>query len=900
MNRPFLRPLLAVGVFLFVAAALPAQAVTPDQAQQLLQNRPDLLNQLRQRLMSSGLSPDQIRARLRAQGYPDNLLDQYLGSGGGTGSGTGGATDPTGASAGGALGGALSGGAAAGAINGAGRNGALPTSDVFSALRELGIADSSDFDFPGDTNRVKRLTGDSLQTPFDTTLDIRIPTDVRGRDGRRLTPYEQYLYLRADSIQRDSGLKVFGMELFSSRNQTQFDANLAGPVDPSYRLGPGDRLVLILTGDVEQAYTLDVTREGFVVIPQVGQINVANLTLAQLEDLLYTRLGRSYSGVRRGANATTRFSISVAKLRSNQVFVVGEVARPGSYRVSAAGTALTALYAAGGATMNGSLRAIQIRRNGHTVVSIDLYDYLLRGDASRDTRLLNGDIVFVPVHTGRVRVIGEVTRPGTFELGTTGSLSDIVRGAGGLLPTAARSRIQIERLTPMRDRTRPGSDRAVVDISATESGEFPAMTLVDGDVVRVLKVADRVRDRVVMRGNVFTPGLIGLTRGMRLSDAIRKAGGLKPDTYLGQVLITRLNSDSTRSQLRATLADTLGSVVNDPVLQEEDEVRIFGRSEFRPLRFVAVTGAVRRSGRYPYRDGMTMRDLVLLAGGVQESALLTEAEIARMPATRADGATATTMRVAMDSSYLFERAPDGRYAGPPGLQSAAGGAKDVVLLPYDNVLVLRQPDWDLQRTVFVGGEVKFPGSYTLVKKSERLSDLLQRAGGLTTEAYADGVNFTRRRNRVGRIGVDLPSVLKSAQDQDNIILFDGDSITIPRYDAVVRVDGAVNSPTALPFVNGKDMQYYIRAAGGGRLDADLPRTYVTQPNGRVDAVSRRFLFPDGQPTPRAGAIVTVPKRDRTERQDNLAARTQTASIIATFATVLASLATIIIQLRKLP
>ncbi len=888
MNRNFLRPLLAVGVFLFLAAVLPAQAVSPQQAQQMLQNRPDLLNQLRQRIGGSGLSPDQIRARLRAQGYPDNLLDSYLQGEGRSGSA--GTSDPT-------TGGATTGtGTGAAAGMGAG-NAGLPNSDVFSALRELGIADSSDFDFPGDTTRTRRLTGDSLQTPFDSTLDSRIPTDVRGRDGRKLTPYEQYLYLRSDSIQRDSGLKVFGMDLFSQRNASQFDANLAGPVDPSYRLGAGDRLVLILTGDVEQAYTLDVTREGFVVIPQVGQISVANMTLAQLEDLLYTRLGRSYSGIRRGANATTRFSISVARLRSNQIFVVGEVSRPGSYRVSAAGTALTALYAAGGPTMNGSLRAVQIRRNGRTVGTIDLYDYLLRGDASRDARLLNGDIVFVPVHTGRVRVLGEVNRPGTYEVGTSGSLAEIVRAAGGLLPTAARSRIQVERLTPMRDRTRPGSDRAVLDVSGNDGADVPALALVDGDVVRVFKVADRVRNRVTIRGNVFTPGAVGLTTGMRLSEALRKAGGLKPDTYLGQVLIARLNSDSTRSQLRAVLADTLGTVSNDPTLQEEDEIRVFSRSEFRPVRYVAITGAVRRSGRYPFREGMTMRDLVLLAGGLQESALLTDAEIARMPKTRVDGLTASTMRVPMDSSYLFERGSDGRYAGPPGLPGAASGSSDVVLQSYDNVLILRQPDWELQRTVYVGGEVKFPGSYTLVKKSERLSDVVLRAGGLTSEAYADGVNFTRRRNRVGRIGVDLPAVLKDAREQDNIILFDGDSISIPRYDAVVRVDGAVNSPTALPFVRGKDMQYYIRAAGGGRLDADVSRTYVTQPNGRVDAVTRRFLLPDGQPSPRPGAVVTVPKRDRTERQDTLASRTQIASIIGTFAAVLASLATIIIQTR---
>ena len=294
---------------------------------------------------------------------------------------------------------------------------------------------------------------------------------------------------------------------------------------------------------------------------------------------------------------------------------------------------------------------------------------------------------------------------------------------------------------------------------------------------------------------------------------------------------------------------------------------------------------------------MTVRDLILQAGGLQESALLTEAEVARMPDTRADGRTASTLRVPMDSSYLFERSPDGRYIGPPGLPSAVGGTRETVMQAYDNLLILRQPDWELQRSVYVGGEVKFPGSYTLVRKSERLSDVIQRAGGLTNEAYADGVNFSRHRNQVGRIGVDLPSVLKDPKEQDNIILFDGDSITIPRYDAVVRVAGAVNSPTSLPYVRGRDMNYYIRAAGGGRLDADLGRTYVTQPNGRVDAVSRRFLLPDGQPTPRPGAVVTVPQRDRTERQDTLAARTQIAAIIGTFAAVLASLATIVIQTR---
>lgn len=893
MPRSLLRPLCAVGVFLLCATGVAAQRPTPEQAQALLQGRPELLQQLRDRLTNSGLTPDQIRARLRAEGYPENLLDAYMPTGGTGGAGMGAGAGRTPGAAG-ESGAGLLGGAAAGTVGGLAVDPRNPGSDVFSALRALGIADSSDFDFPGDTLRQRRLRGDTLLTPFDSLNDERL----RDEKGRILTPYEQFLRLRADSARRDSGLAIFGRELFDRRrNTTQFEANLAGPVDPGYRLGPGDRLVLILTGDVEQAYQLDVTREGFIVIPQVGQLQVNNLTLAQLEDLLFARLGRAYSGVRRGANATTRFTVTVARVRSNQVFVVGDVERPGSYRISAAASAMAALYAAGGPTESGTFRNIQVRRGGRVVATLDLYDYLLRGDQSNDPRLQNGDVLFVGPHTGRVRIAGEVMRPATYEIGRNGTLAELIRAAGGLRPTAARSRIQLERLTPARERTRPGSDRAVLDVSAA-NGDVPALALVDGDVVKVLRVADRVRNRVTVRGNVFTPGTIGLSPGMRLSEALRRAGGLKPDTYLGQVLITRLQSDSTFTQLRATLADTLGSVVNDPVLQEEDDIRVFGRSEFRPIRYVAINGAVRRSGRYPYREGMTVRDLVLLAGGLQESALLTEAEIARLPRDRREGVTASTVRIPLDSSYLFERGADGRYAGPPGLPSRASGAAEAALDPYDNVLILRQPDWELQRNVFIGGEVRYPGTYSLTRKTERLSDLLTRAGGLTQEAYADGVQFTRKRNRMGRVGIDLPGVLKDAANRDNLILFDGDSIVIPRFDAVVRVDGAVNSPTALPYVRGKPLDYYIRAAGGGRRDADLPRAYVTQPNGRVDAVVRRRFLPDGQPEPRPGAIVTVPTRDPSERAQNLAAATTIAQIAASLAAVITSLVVIFQQARN--
>ncbi len=867
MFRPALR-LLTVAAFVCMvpAAARAQQRPTPEQARILLQTRPDLVAQLRQRLGGSGLSPEQVRARLRAEGYPADLLDAYLpGASGGAGDST-------------------------------------LANDAFAAVRDLGISDSLDFGSESlggirASGGVRSDTG--AARGFDTINSVdAFGRVIAGDSSRAQDSRDAYdSRPRLTQAQIDSGLTIFGVDIFRRRT-TQFDANLAGPIDASYRLGPGDRLVLILTGDVEQSQSIDVTREGFIVIPQVGQIFVNNLTLGQLEDVLYSRLARVYSGVSRGAGATTRFSISVARLRSNQVFVLGDVSRPGSYRVSSAGTALSALYASGGPTENGSLRRVEIRRGGRTVGQLDVYDYLLRGDASQDVRLQTGDVIFVPVHGPRVRVIGEVTRPATYEVKPGESLALLLQASGGLTATASTARVQIERILPPSERASGGGgrDRVVLDVSGdqlTEAGGA-SVPVQAGDVIRVFPVATRVRNRVTIRGNVWEPGTAGLTPGMKLSDALRSAGGVKPDVYLGRVLITRLNPDSTRVQLRATLRDTTGAVVNDVPLQEDDEIRVFSVTEFRPQRFVAIAGAVRRSGQYPYREGMTMRDLVLLAGGLRESAYLNEAEIARLPESRTNGTLATTIRTPLDSSYLFERTPDGRYSGPPGLPASSGSAPEMTLRPYDNVLILRQPDWELERTVAVSGEVRFPGRYALKSKNDRISDAIQRAGGLTNEGYAEGIVFFRSRDSLGRVGVELPSVLKNPKNRDNLLLADGDSLYVPTYNPIVNVTGAVNSPVATTYVPGADLEYYVRAAGGGSRQADLSRAFVTQPNGKVESIQRRRLLPDRVPHPRAGSRIVVPQRDPNDRRDYTALLVTAGQLIGSLVVIIVTLA----NLRK--
>ncbi|MBK6424314.1 MAG: SLBB domain-containing protein [Gemmatimonadetes bacterium] len=779
------------------------------------------MRQLRERIGTSGLTPEQIRARLRAAGYPEDLLDPYL----------------------------------AGADTTRKLN---PGTDILEASRVLGLVSAED--------------AESLLVLTDSALKLADS-------------------LRADSLSdTTSTLQVFGLSLFR-RSLTVFSPELSGPVDANYRLGPGDGLVLILTGDVELAHELVVTREGFIAIPQVGQLYVSNLTLGQLEDLLYTRLGRVYSGVRRGAGATTRFNVTVARLRTVQVFVTGDVARPGSFQISAAGTALSALYAAGGPTENGSFRHVEIRRGGRLLDSLDLYDYLLRGDNSRDARLENGDVIFVPVRGTQVKVTGAIIRPAIYELRAEESLRDLLQSAGGFEAVALRRRVQVDRILPPAQRAAGGRDRVVLEIGAEqfEDGRGPAFAMAPGDSVTVFEVAERRRNLVMVNGNVWTPGAIGLSPGMRLSEAIRLAGGPKPDVYLAQIGISRLQPDSTRLQLRSAFRDSTGAVTDDLPLQEDDAITVFSRSSFRPLRYVAVTGAVRRPGRVPYREGLTLRDALLEVEGLTEDALLTEAEVARLPdaALRATGHVATTFRVPLDSTYVFDRGPAGRYLGPPGVGAPADGAADVALQPYDNVLIFRQPDWELQRTVSLTGQVRYPGRYALTTRTDRLLDLINRAGGLTKEAYPAGIRFFRTSDRGGRIGVDLPRVIANPRFRDNLILSEGDSIIIPEYVPVVYVRGSVNAPTAVTYVEGQGLGYYINAAGGYSRSADRNRSYVTQPNGKVESVKKRWSWlPDGVPEPLAGGSIYVPERDPNDKKDWLGFAGSVAQILASLTTVI--------------
>jgi len=828
---------LTLGVVVVARASaqnppVPPPAQAQQALQQAVQQRPELADVLRQRIQSSGLTPDQVRSRLAASGYPPNLLDPYLG-----------AASP-------------------------GQASAQPGPQELAAIQVLGFG-------------AVVARADSL--PVDTGL----------------------IHTRADS----TITHIFGADVFR-RSTTQFLPLLAGPVPTDYRLGPGDVLVLILTGDVELAYTLPVTREGFVLILQVGQVFVSNLTLDQLRDVLYTRLGRVYSGVKRGPTSTTRFDITVANVRANQVYVVGEVKQPGAYQISALGTALSALYAAGGVTERSNMRQIDIRRLGHSVATLDLYDYLLHGDTRSDIRLETGDVVFVPVHGTRAEVVGAVVRPAIYELKAGENLLDLIRAAGGFRPNAALNRVSVHRILPPALRATGAPSRTVIDVQlAAEQPDppgdppgvdapaingvmLPSFGMNDGDSVVVDSLPAKAgRNFADIRGSVYQPGRYGLEPGMTLSRLVKRAGGFRPATYAGRAHIERLNlADSTRYVVSVELpGDTGGAWKNDATLQQYDVVTVYGRPEMRDSLYVAIAGMVNAPGRYAWRQGMTLRDVMLMAHGPRVGAYLKEAEIARLPTDRSAGQLAQTLRVALDSTYLFDRDSAGRYVGPPGLPAPARGAPEFALEPYDNVLILKQPDFELQRRVYVLGEVRFPGTYSLKSKDERLADVIERAGGLTTQAYPAGIRFVRVVGNAGRINIDLTRALEERKSRADIILQQGDSILVPEYQPSVKVAGAVNAPGSVLWQEGQGLDDYVGGAGGYSYLADRGRVSVRYANGEVRTRRRALLF-SSEPRPGPGSEVFVPVKDTTHTTNYVA-------LFGSIAQILASTIAIIIVIR---
>jgi len=796
VRRSGLRALLLVACFLVRPTLAVGQVPSPGQLQQvLMQMNPE---QIALQLQASGLNRQQVQDRLRRAGYDPFLADQYfdaLEQGGGT-----------------------SGLAEARSLD------ASPT--FLEALQGIGVLEGS-----------SGSAGEGLLDSLRYAQQFREPMS------------DALLY---GDLEEDTVPRVFGLGTFRSVSSA-FEPMVAGPVPPGYVLGPGDELALVLTGDVELAYSLQVNREGAVFIPDVGQVSVNGSTLAELEARLYDRLGQVYSGVSREADATTRFSLSLGRLRTIQVRVTGAVVRPGAYSVSAASTAIEALYQAGGPRVDGSFRRVQLQRNGSVPREIDLYPYLTTGAADEDPRLEHGDVLFVPPAQDQVTIRGLVRRRAIFEMREGEGLATLVRFAGGLLPDARTDRVQVDRILPPEDRS-PGVDRILLDAPLADilSGAQD-FAVRGGDEVEVFPVLERQRQRVAIRGAVWRPGSYELRPGTTVASLVERAGGLTEDALRTEIILSRTDlatGESTASRL------TVEENQPGPLLQEFDEVRVFGLEDLAVPDSVAIYGRVRQPGSYPLAEGITAGDLVLLSGGFVKGAAPWVAEVVR--AERSDA----TNRELSESRYVALRDglpyPDEEFAGPrPDTLQALMAEDAFPLRDGDEVYIRTLPGYTAPQRVTVDGEVLSPGPYQLIRQDERFSSLIERSGGLTAAAFPEGVRLVRDSIPVG---VDFRLAMENPGTVDDPVLRHRDRIVVPVVDNTVSIRGAVVFESRSVWREGLSLDDFVDQAGGYAQNADENRTSVEYANGSRATVNKTLFFFRSTPEIRPGSIIFVPEK----------------------------------------
>jgi protein involved in polysaccharide export with SLBB domain len=669
----------------------------------------------------------------------------------------------------------------------------------------------------------------------------------------------------------DEALKPFGYDLFTDAPSTFVPATDI-PVPPDYVVGAGDQLQIQLFGNTNRTLTLTVGRDGQISLPEIGPISVAGQKFSAVKQSVESRVSRQMIGV--------RANVEMGETRSIRVFLLGEVDMPGSYTVSGLSTVTNALFAGGGITKLGSLRAIQLKRNGQLVRTVDLYDLLLKGDTSHDARLLPGDVVFIPPVGPTVSINGEILRPAIYELRSNTTVGDLVTLSGGFTPKADSHQVRLEKLNARGER--------VVTNLDLNSDAARATVLANGDFVRVLRIRDTLEGAVTVAGHVYNVQPFEFRNGLRLSDVLRYED-LRPRADTHYVLIRReLDPERRIIALSADLAAALAAPgsTEDLLLAPRDQITVFDIDSSRdrvvsglltdlraqatyaqPLQAVIVGGRVRAPGQYPLEPDMHISDLIRAGGSLEDAAYGGQAELSRYEVV--NGEYRQTDLIEIDLAAVLRGDP----------------AADIVLKPYDALNIKEVPQWRELETVAIEGEVRFPGIYP-IQRGETLRQVLQRAGGLTDLAFVNGAVFTREELRkreqmqldrlgerlrrdlavlalqgaqstaggnlqalslgegllaelqgskaVGRLVIDLQQVLSNAPGgAQDIALKNGDRLLVPKQSQEVTVIGEVQNPTSHRYTADLSREDYLEMSGGLTNQADEDRVYVVRANGSV-------------------------------------------------------------------
>ncbi|GAB3708042.1 SLBB domain-containing protein [Spirosoma flavus] len=634
-------------------------------------------------------------------------------------------------------------------------------------------------------------------------------------------------------------LRVFGASLFENANLS-FEPNLRIATPRNYVVGPDDEIRIDIAGASTGEYQLKVSPDGTVKVPDLPAIFVSGLTIEQAERRIIDRLRQGgYQGLGRAGSGTSA-NVTLTNIRSIRVTLVGEVVRPGTYTISSLGSAFNALYLAGGPNPEtGSFRKINVIRGNRVIRTIDLYDYILRADQRDNIRLQDQDVIRVADYDTRVELTGQVRRPAIFEMLPGETLQTLLSFAGGFGDDAYRASITLRRNT--------SRERRIINITEEQIAQFTPQR---GDKFFVGKILDRYENRIQVSGAVMRPGDYALEPGLEtVRQLIGRAEGLRKDAFMNRATITRERPDMDRENLSFDLGKLMAGQIADIPLLRQDSLSILSIRDLREEYYVTIQGAVNKPDTIEFVANMSVADLIAKAGGFEEGAKPNLIEVARRIRQDSAGVRATILEMYRFAvSRNLEISP---LESPTGSLENATGFR---LQPFDIVYVRTSPNYEIQRQVYVSGEVMQPGNYAISNRQERISDLIQRAGGIKPSAYMAGAQY-RRQGQV--IGSDLRYVLDNPNVEENLLVNDGDTLFIPRRSEIVSVQGGVLNPSLVSYKADYDFEDYISEAGGFTDNARKTKAYIIYPNGRKDR-THTFLFFKSRPKVEPGSTVVVP------------------------------------------
>jgi protein involved in polysaccharide export with SLBB domain len=656
--------------------------------------------------------------------------------------------------------------------------------------------------------------------------------------------------------------KIFGFSLFNNEKLT-FSPSLNIATPENYIIGAGDEINIDIWGASQQNYSLAVNPEGYIFIDALGPVYLSGLSIEKANAKIKDKLSSIYSGLS-GESPNTFLQVSLGDLKSIKVTVSGDVNLPGTYSLPALATAFNALYYAGGPSINGSFREVKIIRGGKEFSKFDLYDFLVKGSTPTNIRLKDEDIVFIPPCVKRVEIEGEVVRPGLYEFLEEESLSDLISYSGGFKSDAYKSRVKIFR--------KGDKQKEVLDI---DKKDFEQTELLDGDVLLIDPILNKYANRVEIRGAVYREGVFALQENMTLKQLIEKAEGYREDAFLTRGYIYRLGSNYKTEMISFDPIKLLNGEAEDIKLSREDFIKIPSLLDLEEEKLVILEGEVLNPGEYPYYENLKLGEILLEAGGLLESASLARIEVARR--IRNSEATKPTPGVAEVFQFPISKS-----------LNINDIASDFVLEPFDVIVIRKSPDYKEQQIITVEGEVAFPGEYILTHKTERISDIINRAGGFTPEAYLKGATLIRKveedneenrrkalesimresadsaefdvpMEREQAIGIDLQQILAGPKSKYDLLLQEGDILRIPKQLQTVRLSGALLYPVTVRYDQMKLFRNYITQAGGFASNAKRNKAYIIYANGSVNR-TQSFIFIRDFPKVEPGAEIVIPAK----------------------------------------